>query len=1147
PYSTTSTSVGAGPYGLDGSNTVTVWAEDGAGNLSVQSSSTFVYHAPQGPAHITVDKSILEFAAAPEGILPDTQWVTIANSGGGALRLTIHADSSWITVGPYTTWYTNYVRLPLVINTTSMPETTYTASVTIVSGAADNSPFVIPISYVVTRNYLSDGCLEDPQTVASVQQAGQHYLYAGRLKISADKTWSCDGGHNCTARGHVNINGILGFEGDLSVNTSSGRIRGNGAVTVLNRNGSTLATLWQGEIDFTAQDVILKGLIGPDRYSRLKIAGLQVELGEISLLPDGVGIAGKLVFPNLGKTKLSITNIQVTQSSGIRLAGEFSPPPLSIGGLTLKDMRLSFNTITNSFGGSVNVEVPKLVTVGGTVGIVNGSLNTIGLQVNLSQGIPIDATGLSLSGGSGLLDHISDGKGLLISLTVDIKGVYSVAGYDVFKFDDVGVTVEPPSKFSVGGSFRVFNLPVARGSGVYDRGVINTSFKVNLLNGVFDGDFNASLSKGRISGSATGTLKTPSNLPLILKPLQNKKIASASAQFQNANLSGDIQGCLFRRCVKATWKLEYAGNGVIKYCFPCNITTFTQKFMRTAPRDGVYYAFDVEPGSGEIWFSIRSESGIAPGYELIDPSGHSIDSSTAQFIRSDEDSAAVYIVTAPAGGTWQIHVRDYGSAVLTPEAMRFHVQPQITILEPSAPTNSTVIRWMDSDPERSAEINFYYDSDNSNFDGSPITVEPIRSHDSLGSLSWDVSSLSAGDYYIYAVIADSFSAPYAVYAPGIVTIPSSSVPTPPQGFQAVPTDTSIVLGWNRVSDSVIGYVVHYSEDTSSLSLESVIGVDDTDLVEITALKPGRTYKLAISALDSIGNQSQLSNSVIVPFKVVGSNNPPCITSPAPGTRAIAGRPYYAALSAADMDNDVISFVADSVPSGMGVTANSIQWTPDTSQTGPVAVRILASDGNGGTDTLEFTINVIDEASLVGSIGFNRSLYIGKDEQMIVSVVDVDRDMDLGHVDSVMVSVTSTSDVAGFPMWLRETSAHSGQFSGDIGFDVYASNMMQHKIKVQSPDTVFVRYVDTDPAIVVYASGAWENGTCCTGTTGNVNSQGGVDLADLSALVSYLTGGGLSLTCNPEANVNGSGAVDLADLSALVSYLTGGGYVLPSCP
>ena len=71
-------------------------------------------------------------------------------------------------------------------------------------------------------------------------------------------------------------------------------------------------------------------------------------------------------------------------------------------------------------------------------------------------------------------------------------------------------------------------------------------------------------------------------------------------------------------------------------------------------------------------------------------------------------------------------------------------------------------------------------------------------------------------------------------------------------------------------------------------------------------------------------------------------------------------------------------------------------------------------------------------------------------------------------------------------------------------------------------------------------------SCCVGVTGNVNMTGIVDLSDLSALVSYLTGGGYVLPCSPEANVNNTGIVDLSDLSALVSYLTGGGYVLPNC-
>ncbi|MFZ1683125.1 MAG: dockerin type I domain-containing protein, partial [Candidatus Zixiibacteriota bacterium] len=71
--------------------------------------------------------------------------------------------------------------------------------------------------------------------------------------------------------------------------------------------------------------------------------------------------------------------------------------------------------------------------------------------------------------------------------------------------------------------------------------------------------------------------------------------------------------------------------------------------------------------------------------------------------------------------------------------------------------------------------------------------------------------------------------------------------------------------------------------------------------------------------------------------------------------------------------------------------------------------------------------------------------------------------------------------------------------------------------------------------------------CCVDVTGDINSDGVVNLADLSSLVSYLTGGGFHLPCTTEADINKSSAVDLADLSAMVSYLTGGGYILPTCP
>jgi hypothetical protein len=73
-----------------------------------------------------------------------------------------------------------------------------------------------------------------------------------------------------------------------------------------------------------------------------------------------------------------------------------------------------------------------------------------------------------------------------------------------------------------------------------------------------------------------------------------------------------------------------------------------------------------------------------------------------------------------------------------------------------------------------------------------------------------------------------------------------------------------------------------------------------------------------------------------------------------------------------------------------------------------------------------------------------------------------------------------------------------------------------------------------------------DGSCCQGSRGDINGSGLVDLPDLSALASFLTGGGYTPPCTGAADVNGSGGVNLADLSTLVYYLVNSGFVLPLC-
>jgi hypothetical protein len=193
----------------------------------------------------------------------------------------------------------------------------------------------------------------------------------------------------------------------------------------------------------------------------------------------------------------------------------------------------------------------------------------------------------------------------------------------------------------------------------------------------------------------------------------------------------------------------------------------------------------------------------------------------------------------------------------------------------------------------------------------------------------------------------------------------------------------------------------------------------------------------------------------------------------------------------------------------------IQWTPAGS--GDFPVTVVASN-IVGTATQDFTIHVtaapqapviISEPVLNGNIS-------------VLYVYDV--------------------DATGFPIptyTLQPTPIPPAGMTIDAGTGVIqwtpsAAGNFDVAVKATNAVGMFVQ------SFTVHVG-------CCIGTTGNVNMTGIVDLSDLSALVSYLTGGGYILTCEEEANVNNAGIVDLSDLSALVSYLTGGGYVLPSCP
>jgi len=137
--------------------------------------------------------------------------------------------------------------------------------------------------------------------------------------------------------------------------------------------------------------------------------------------------------------------------------------------------------------------------------------------------------------------------------------------------------------------------------------------------------------------------------------------------------------------------------------------------------------------------------------------------------------------------------------------------PQVSAALPTVTVN---INWEIDDPLNNSKVALYYTTDPLATSGNKIIdglqQDPITR---LGSYSWDVSALSPGSYYVYAVVSNSAGS-MTRYAPGsfIVPVPAprgiitvTSITSPMQTTEAGgQAQFSVVLGNSPKADVTIG-------------------------------------------------------------------------------------------------------------------------------------------------------------------------------------------------------------------------------------------------------------------------------------------------------------------------------------------------------
>jgi hypothetical protein len=196
---------------------------------------------------------------------------------------------------------------------------------------------------------------------------------------------------------------------------------------------------------------------------------------------------------------------------------------------------------------------------------------------------------------------------------------------------------------------------------------------------------------------------------------------------------------------------------------------------------------------------------------------------------------------------------------------------------------------------------------------------------------------------------------------------------------------SVNLAWNASTNSgVAGYNVYYGSASGSYANQIPAGTNLSAIV--SGLAAGGTYYFAVTAVDTLGNESDFSNEIS--YSVPGINVPPTISSIANQStlvgKATAAIPFTindANTPAANLTLSAVSANTTLVPNGNIVFGGSgairtVTITPVGSLTGSAQITISVSDATN-VASASFTLTVVTSAPPAISAIADQTGYAGE--------------------------------------------------------------------------------------------------------------------------------------------------------------------------
>lgn len=961
----------------------------------------------------------------------------------------------------------------------------------------------------------------DPSDFIDAHSGGPEEVTIGPLTMTADEITAS--GDAYLAEGNVQVDGVLGLDGEVTVDPDLLTISGEERVFLPGIPDRGQVTLYDGSYTFQLPSESSSFLVGTELSAAsnlFALAGLPVQLEGLEVLSDGVRVEGLLELPEImDALKVELTSLQITQDDGVDYAGniEIKEVTLKQGVAELEELELQYDSAERDFEGTASLVTPPFDLMA-RARLIEGALEEVGVDIEVSPPVPIANTGLGLSGGGGSV------SGLVIGppeLSIHASITPLTGNMEVVTLADLRLTYTFDTRIEGGGRVEVFERDVGgaevtvterrtRFNG--DLGLSVPETNVTILSGQLDagvgetwfgtleasGFMSATLQIPRLGeGFPFGWISSFAGLPYEVAHTENT--LSARPLDARGSVRGETEiGAGISGVTKhnVAYGVAY-DNGQLSASFARNMSNLNEELFpskalridKAARRqnrfegqslivgptrsnrrllkraDSLRQAFTLQQRSSSLIIRVQQD-GRVPSYTVTLPDGRTLSPETApgipnaSYSEAPDQGKAFYSIENPDQGEWTINIPDDGTSYAVDV---FGASPAPTLdLETPEPSGSSVdLRWQASDIDDEATVDLYYDADQSGQDGVLIAEDlPER----RSSFSWDVSELSTGTYFVYAVATDGRNVPVAVYAPSPFTLVAAGAPDPPTGVSATAPDTALVAQWEP-SANAARYTLYYREGADPTFGSERVGVGDTTAVALERIPAGRTYHLTVTATDGSGRESGLSEVATVAYQSQTKNNAPQITTTDPSEIARVGQTYAQSIEATDADSDPLQYSLARGPEGMQVgSGGDISWSPTV---GSYRVRVRVSDGNGGADSLSYQLRAFDEQSARARVTFGRSVYTGYEPEGQITLSDPELNRSAAAVDSQQVQVRIKNSAGGVSLWLRETQANSGRYQGSFGLGTRSDQ--SPVFSVEDEDTLRVRYDDSFPDTTVVAT------------------------------------------------------------------------------